>query len=204
MEPDADLIAALKNRDGSAVRAALEQGANPNTLSPSHYLTVLYWVVDNDDTPGAALLLEFGASPNIVARGGSPPLGIALSHGIYPMVELLLRYGADPRLRSAPYEGTDRVSPSPVETMVNRTFNALGDRNAAAAIGTFPLWAVLLDHAPSLLTEIGNSLPTDGGQYGIFLEDVRRVLLPALLQALQDRGRADLVPAVEAAFSHLP
>jgi len=204
MVTNANLIAALKRRDDHALRAALEQGADPNAPSPANYLTVLYWAVDNDYTAGAALLLEFGASPNIAHPGGLPPLGIALSRGNAPMVTLLLRHGADPRLRSAPFEGTERLSPSPVETMVDKTFRALGDRNAAAAIGTFPLWAVLLDHDPSLVTEISACLPTDGGQYGIFLEDVRRVLLPALQQTLRDSGRADLIPAVTAAFSHLP
>ncbi|MFC0514787.1 ankyrin repeat domain-containing protein [Mucilaginibacter angelicae] len=79
----------------------MEKGMNPNTMS-WHHVTILHDMAQKGDLTKAELLLKYGAEINAIEEEyQSTPLGLAARWGHLPMVEYLLKQGADPNLAGA-------------------------------------------------------------------------------------------------------
>jgi ankyrin repeat protein len=85
------------NRDMTAVRALLKQGADVNALG-TYETPALDWVVRVEDIATAGLLLDAGADPNLPNRERVVPLHLAIENGDVEMAGLLLDAGADPNI----------------------------------------------------------------------------------------------------------
>lgn len=93
----ASVADAAMNRDTTAVRALLKQGADVNALG-TYQTPALDWVVRVEDVATAGLLLDAGADPNLANRERVVPLHLAVENGDLDMVRLLLDAGADPNI----------------------------------------------------------------------------------------------------------
>ena len=81
------------------VRMMLARGADVNAKVPLTFTeTFLYQTVRNNDLEMAKVLLDAKADPNIQLE--YMPLGNAVERNHWPMVQLLLQYGADPDMPS--------------------------------------------------------------------------------------------------------
>ncbi len=94
--PYESLVAdAAQKRDLEAVRALLQQGADPNAAQPDG-LTGLHWAALNDELGIAEILLYAGATVSPVTRvGGYTPLHLASQSGHGVVARTLLEAGAD-------------------------------------------------------------------------------------------------------------
>ena len=94
--PYESLVAdAAQKRDLEAVRALLQQGADPNAAQPDG-LTGLHWAALNDELGIAEILLYAGATVSPVTRvGGYTPLHLASQSGHGVVARALLEAGAD-------------------------------------------------------------------------------------------------------------
>ncbi|KAE8549728.1 hypothetical protein TMatcc_000755 [Talaromyces marneffei ATCC 18224] len=81
------------------VRLLLERGANPNEVFSPTGRTLLQRALEKDDSETARLLVEHGADVSSSGYGPTcrkkPPLSIAIKRKNAPMVQLLLRKGAN-------------------------------------------------------------------------------------------------------------
>jgi ankyrin repeat protein len=81
------------------VRLLLERGANPNEVFSPTGRTLLQKALEQDDSETARLLVEYGADVSSSGYGPTcqkkPPLSIAIKRKNAPMVQLLLRKGAN-------------------------------------------------------------------------------------------------------------
>ena len=94
--PYESLVAdAAQKGDLEAVRALLQQGADPNAAQPDG-LTGLHWAALNDKLGIAEILLYAGATVSPVTRiGGYTPLHLASQSGHGVVARALLEAGAD-------------------------------------------------------------------------------------------------------------
>ncbi len=94
--PYESLVAdAAQEGDLEAVRALLQQGADPNAAQPDG-LTGLHWAALNDKLGIAEILLYAGATVSPVTRiGGYTPLHLASQSGHGVLARALLEAGAD-------------------------------------------------------------------------------------------------------------
>lgn len=94
--PYESLVAdAAQKGDLEAVRALLQQGADPNAAQPDG-LTGLHWAALNDELGIAEILLYAGATVSPVTRvGGYTPLHLASQSGHGVVARALLEAGAD-------------------------------------------------------------------------------------------------------------
>ncbi len=94
--PYESLVAdAAQKGDLEAVRALLQQGADPNAAQPDG-LTGLHWAALNDELGIAEILLYAGATVSPVTRvGGYTPLHLASQSGHGVVTRVLLEAGAD-------------------------------------------------------------------------------------------------------------
>jgi ankyrin repeat protein len=88
------LMAAAKDANPAAVKAALAHQADPNTAEPDG-ATALEWAARNSDLDTASLLLQAGASAKTANRYGVTPLSLACTNGDDAMIAKLLDAGAD-------------------------------------------------------------------------------------------------------------
>lgn len=103
LEKKGPMTAALydtnRRRRPQIVRLLLERGANPNEVFSSSGKTLLQKALEQDDSETARLLVEHGADVNSSGYGPTcqkkPPLSIAIKRKNAPMVQLLLRKGAN-------------------------------------------------------------------------------------------------------------
>ncbi|OMP06186.1 hypothetical protein COLO4_08283 [Corchorus olitorius] len=95
----------------------LDNHANPNGMSPAILFTPLYLSILNGSIDSVNMLLQAGASPNLVSRGETP-LGVAAAMGDVEIIKCLLNAEADPNV-------PNRASKMPIE------FAALLDRREA-------------------------------------------------------------------------
>jgi len=93
-EVDAGLIAAIRASDDTAVRAAVDGGADV-TAAESDGTTPLHWAAHANHPSIVATLLEAGAEPSATNRYGVAPIALAVVNGNAPIVELLLDAGID-------------------------------------------------------------------------------------------------------------
>lgn len=81
------------------VELLLKHGANPNEVFSPTGRTLLQRALEQDDSETARLLVEHGADVSSCGYGPTcqkkPPLSIAIKRMNAPMVQLLLRKGAD-------------------------------------------------------------------------------------------------------------
>ncbi|WP_037604441.1 HEAT repeat domain-containing protein [Streptacidiphilus rugosus] len=100
-DADRRLVVAVATGDVDAVRACLNEGADPNAPGPDG-LPVLCAAVAGFDHETAEALTEGGADPDRVLPDGTTPLLHAVDRGSPALVRAVL--GEDPRLRIAEVE----------------------------------------------------------------------------------------------------
>ncbi len=91
---DSPLLTAAKGGDATAVRAALQAKADPNTASVDG-TTALQWAVQKDAVEVVDLLLRAGATADAANRYGATPLALACTNGNAAIVQRLLKAGAN-------------------------------------------------------------------------------------------------------------
>lgn len=89
--------------------AILANGADPNATSPEGE-PILFLVLNNRGG-NLEFLLKAGADPNGRDQFGCTPLSEAIFRGNVSSVELLLRYGADPELKSSGKTVVESLAP---------------------------------------------------------------------------------------------
>jgi ankyrin repeat protein len=70
-------IAVARPNDDAIIRQLLACGANPNQFN-SHAFTALHMAVERDKARAVALLVAYGADPNLKQQGGESALDLAL------------------------------------------------------------------------------------------------------------------------------
>ena len=86
-------IATLKGRI-SCMQALLQMGADHSIRDYHHGHTPLHLACSSREKEGALVLLDAGCDVHAVNGAGLSPLGVALTNRLYPMVALLLEFGA--------------------------------------------------------------------------------------------------------------
>ncbi len=98
---DARLADAAMNGDRGTVQSLLKQKIDVNAPQGDG-TTALHWAAFKDDLEIAQMLIQAGASVKAATRNGAlTPLVMAARNGSAPMVDLLLKAGADPNTTSA-------------------------------------------------------------------------------------------------------
>src|SRR5262245_25555439 len=90
-----DVADAAMNRNRDAVRSLLQKKADVNAPQVDG-TTALHWAVRGDDLETADLLIRAGANVAAANREGVTPLQLAAINGTAPMIEKLVKGGADP------------------------------------------------------------------------------------------------------------
>ncbi|HEY3444247.1 MAG TPA: ankyrin repeat domain-containing protein [Paludibaculum sp.] len=93
------LIGAARSGDVAAVQTLLRGGADANETGGVNGWTALQHAIHKNQTGTVAALLDGGADPNARGGGRMTPLMMAAGYGQEEIVRILLRKGADPRLR---------------------------------------------------------------------------------------------------------
>ena len=88
------LVAAVKDRDPSAVKSYLDRGADPNSRN-SYGDSALIWAVERRAHGLVAELLNRGADPNLAGSYGRAPLHWACAAAESEMVKMLVAKGAE-------------------------------------------------------------------------------------------------------------
>ncbi|WP_217169852.1 HEAT repeat domain-containing protein [Streptomyces sp. AC512_CC834] len=96
-ELDQRLVSAVRTGDADAVRALLDEGADPNAVDADGGLPVLCAAVATYDDPVAEALMDGGADPDRELPDGSTPLWRALESGSPAVFTTVL--GKEPLLR---------------------------------------------------------------------------------------------------------
>jgi ankyrin repeat protein len=94
------LTQAAKDGNASDVSALLKNGANIDQPNSQHGWTPLYWAIYNDKPDTVQMLLNNGASVNIMDADGNSPLMIAASQGMTKTINTLIERGADINVRN--------------------------------------------------------------------------------------------------------
>ncbi|HEX9164236.1 MAG TPA: ankyrin repeat domain-containing protein, partial [Thermoanaerobaculia bacterium] len=94
------LTGAVRDGDVVHVRAVLAHGADPNRPTGVNSWTPLIHAVHKNELGTAAALIDGGADVNRGAPDGMTPLMMAAAYGNDEMVNLLLRYQADPHVKA--------------------------------------------------------------------------------------------------------
>jgi hypothetical protein len=115
-----NIFEAAENGFNQQVRRFIDEGQDPNIQSDVGY-TPLFWASDNGHTSTVKLLLELGALPNLQEFNfGENALSNACSHGIFRMVMVLLKHGANPNIETFTEsledleKGDERVARTPL------------------------------------------------------------------------------------------
>lgn len=95
----ADLIAAVKAKDGPSTSRLLKAGADPRGRD-ANGLTPLHCAAGGGDITTAMLLIAAGAELDAQDPAGLTPLHFAARAGSLPVANLLIVSGADPRVTS--------------------------------------------------------------------------------------------------------
>jgi ankyrin repeat protein len=146
------------NRD--AVRAAITRTADVNEPQVDG-TTALHWAVQRDDLEMVDLLIAAGARVGATTREGVMPLQLAAINGSAPMIERLLKAGANPNAALTPRGDTALMfaartgKTEPIRLIVGAgaNINAMESWGGTTAL----MWAVSEGHsgAARLLVELG-------------------------------------------------
>ncbi len=96
--PTTPLINAARDGDTARIKALVAGGANPNQRGGVNGWTPLEHAVHKNQITSVQALLDAGADPNAANPSGVTPLIMASGYGYTPIVQLLLKRGANPRL----------------------------------------------------------------------------------------------------------
>jgi ankyrin repeat protein len=91
---DVRLVDAVKNSDRAAIQVLLPQHIDPN-VPDLNGSTALHWASRWNNLEAASALIKNGANVKAGNRYGVTPLSLACINGSAPMIELLLKAGAD-------------------------------------------------------------------------------------------------------------
>jgi hypothetical protein len=150
---DVDLFVAVRKRNIDNVREALAKGATPNARDLNGFTPVAYlWKsgyeqpmpgrtpeqADRDAEEIAKLLFAKGANGNVTNNGGVSLLDyLIIGYASPPVIDLLLKNGADPRNDRSLANASLRGNPALVEKLL-----ALGaDPNKKGPGGSTALWS---------------------------------------------------------------
>lgn len=156
----AEVADAAMRGDRDAVRAALARKADVN-IAQVDGSTALHWAVERDDVELADVLIRAGANVKAVTREGVAPLQLAAINGSAPMIDRLLKAGADPKARLTQTGDTALMMAARTGKVdaIRVLLEAGADLNATETWGgTTPLmWAVAEGHgaAARMLIEAG-------------------------------------------------
>jgi ankyrin repeat protein len=92
------LASAARHGDLAKIRSLIASGADSNALSGVNGWTPLLHAVHKNQLGSVSALIDGGADVNRHSSEGTTPLIMAAGYGNTPMVELLMRRGADPRI----------------------------------------------------------------------------------------------------------
>src|ERR1035441_5972508 len=96
---DTSVADAARNRDITALRAALAKPHAPVNVAEEDGTTALQWAAHWNDAAMVDLLIHAGADAKAVNRYGATPLSEAAGLGNAVLIEALLKAGADPNTR---------------------------------------------------------------------------------------------------------
>jgi ankyrin repeat protein len=96
--PVTPLINAAREGDTVRIRSLVAGGANPNMRGGVNGWTPIEHAVHKNQMASVRALLDAGADPNAANPNGVTPLIMASGYGYTPIVQLLLKRGANPRL----------------------------------------------------------------------------------------------------------
>ena len=146
----AEVADAASRGDREAVRAAIGRKADVN-LPQVDGTTALHWAVERDDLELTDLLLRAGARVTVRTREGVTPLQLAAINGSAPMIDRLIKSGADPKVPLTPSGDTAlMMSARTGKTEALRVLLEAGAQvNARESWGgtTALMWAVAEGHA---------------------------------------------------------
>ncbi len=90
---------AAQTGDIGLLRALLEKGANPRSITKSGYSVLLHACFQPASAEKISILeqlISLGADPGQISDYGESPLGVSLRFGDFAAMRLLLRHGANP------------------------------------------------------------------------------------------------------------
>ena len=94
------LIEAAREGDTKRIHDLVARGADPNAVVVTNTeWTPLLHAIHKNRLVSVSALIDSGADPNRANPAGMTPLMFAAGYGHTPIVQLLLRRGANPRLR---------------------------------------------------------------------------------------------------------
>jgi uncharacterized protein len=141
---------AARRGDRATVRAALARKADVN-VAQIDGSTALHWAVERDDLEMAELLIRAGARVAARTREGVTPLQLAATNGSAPMIDRLLKAGADPNAALTPAGDTAVMmaartgKPDAIRALVEAGANVNAKENWGGT--TALMWAVSEGHA---------------------------------------------------------
>jgi uncharacterized protein len=101
LQSESPVADAAMRAEWTAVRALLEKGADVNAAQGDG-MTALHWAARQGEVTTAAMLLHAGANVRATTRlGGYTPLLLASQMGHAPVIDLLVKAGADAKNASA-------------------------------------------------------------------------------------------------------
>ncbi len=144
---DPPLLAAVRDGNVAAVRAALADGADVNRPAADG-TTALHWAARLDERGLAELLIAAGAGATAANAFGVTPLALAAVNGSAEMLDTLLRAGAEPNAATAGGETALLTAARAGRADAVRTLVAHGaDVNAVQRAGqTALMWAAAEGH----------------------------------------------------------
>jgi ankyrin repeat protein len=151
-----DLIAAARDGNVQAVRAAIAAGVNVREAGADG-TTPLHWAAYRGDDEVARVLLASGASVDAANRYGIRPLSLACAAGNAALIERLLKAGADPNTRQPDGETALMTAARTGATRAVKLLAVQGaDVNAVepARRQTALMWAAAEGHADVVRTLI--------------------------------------------------
>jgi len=192
--------AAMKG-DKETVRSLLKQAADVNS-SQGDGMTGLHWAALNGDVELAQLLLYAGANVRAATRlGGNTPLMLAAQRGHAPVIDLLLKAGADPKVKgvagitplmmaasSGNAEAVELIAKTGVDVNATETERGQTALSFAAAFNRPESIKVLLKHGadPNRKSKWIKPLPRQRGEDQ---QQMQQQQQPAPQQQAGQRGR---------------